>query len=226
MIKVKAHCSVGDLQQPDHWTRGNSEADRLATCCAKECWESRQLERDDAVSAAVATHVHIISTLRRRFSTVLPNESQNAYEGNVVFPHLSRTYTCTCAPQTRLHGNQNVCTCQSQSVIVAKPENEFVQACLNQTLTQQHIEDIKHHYPVFTLAFAADPSNRKLHVDITPDRLAKCQRRMTVGFARDLFVTQTAWLIFSEPEGPRPMAVALPRFLKSLSDCTYPLRAV
>lgn len=34
---------VEDLQQPDHWTSGNSEADRLAKCCAKEYWESHQL---------------------------------------------------------------------------------------------------------------------------------------------------------------------------------------
>ena len=40
-------------------TRGNSEADRLAT----EFWEPRQLEQDDAVSAAVATQVHIMLTL-------------------------------------------------------------------------------------------------------------------------------------------------------------------
>ena len=184
----------------------------------RECWESRQLERDDAVSAAVATHVHIISTLRRRFSTVLPNESQNAYEENVVFPHLSKTYACTCAPRTRLRGKQNVCTCQPQSVIVAKPEHQFVQACLNQTLTPQHIDDIKHHYPIFTLAFAADPRNRKLHVDITPDRLAKCQRRLTVGLARDLlmFGTQTEWLISSEPEGPR-----VPWLLLFLAFCSH-----
>ena len=137
---------------------------------------------------------------------------------NVVFPHLSKTYACTCAPRTRLRGKQNVCTRQSQSVIVAKPEHQFVQACLNQTLTQQHIEDIKHHYPIFTLAFAADPRNRKLHVDITPDRLAKCQRRLTVGLARDLlmFVTQTEWLISSEPEGPR-----VPWLLLFLAFCSH-----
>ena len=70
MVKITAHYRVGDLQQPDYWTRGHSEADTLAKCCAEECWESCQLERDDA-------HSSTRLTLRRRLSTALPNDSRS-----------------------------------------------------------------------------------------------------------------------------------------------------
>ena len=151
------------------------------------------------------------------FDSIAKRTSECVRRKRSFSPSFQNIHVHLC-PRTRLRGKQNVCTCQSQSVFVAKPENQFVQACLNQTLTQQHIEDIKHHYPIFTLAFAADPRNRKLHVDITPDRLAKCQRRMTVGLARDflMFVTQTEWLISSEPEGPH-----VPWLLLFLAFCSH-----
>ena len=157
---------------------------------------------EHALKAAIASQVHTLATLRQRFSAVLPNHNHNAFEDGAVFPHFSKFLQVQLFLPDPFARETN-CLLQSLNLSVSISSCCAARTCFYSGLfepTQQHLEDIKQHYPRFSLVFGADLRNQRLHA---LDRLAKCQRRMTVGFARDLFfVTQAECLSSEKTKGP------------------------
>lgn len=179
IMKVKAHCQEGDLQQPDHLTRGNCRADNLAKECAKRAWESDAPTRKEVFQAVVATQVHIISVLHQRFHS----NSQDYMSQLDAENHIGEL------------GNFSKSCGASGEIVVAKPEIEFVASCLRGSPSESHIREIKQLYPIFSMSLEPDPRCCQIHISVTPAELVKCQRRMKIGFAEDLvqFAADSSW---------------------------------
>ena len=226
VIKVKAHCCVGDLQQPDHWTRGNAEADRLAKECAEVAWESSRSDRTSVIQAAVSNQIHIIATLRQRFSTNFPSVDQDQPEvGDGDFSFLSKSFQCNCNPSRRVRGKQTVCTnmrnCQNRAVLVAKPEINFIQACENGTITHSHLQEIRSHYQIFSLSFRPHPANQSLEINLDPANLIRKHSKLPSAFAHDLipWVRNQTWYLSPDADGAKtPWLLVFLAFCSSKKD--------